>query len=80
LAPYSLHDRHQYRVLVGVSDAKLLLTARHFSGEFSRFETANGEPERSPILSGFVANCDPTLGRDLGLYDVLRSVAGDAYV
>ncbi len=52
---------------------------RHLSGEIAR-SNSEGEPERSPILSGIAAHSDPTLCRDWELNDVLRSVAGDAYV
>src|SRR5215470_5294809 len=81
LAPYSLHDRHEYRTLAG--GIGCWIASKHerlFSGEFTRFKQREGKPERSPILSGFVAHCDPSLYRDLAFYDVLRSVAGDAYV
>src|SRR5450432_2785131 len=46
----------------------------------SRSNHAEASPKEAQILSGIEAHYDPSLFRDCGLNDVLRSVAGDAYV
>ena len=78
--PYSLHDRPQYGACAGISGVRSPLNGAPSFRRIRALQNQEGEPERSPILSGIVAHCDPTLFRELMMSDVLRSVCGDAYV